>query len=367
MSNNIYFINEDKRFVEICEKALEQEQVFIDTEFRLQTTYFPEPSLLQIMVNQDIYIVDLLSLSDKALSCLAKILSNENIIKVLHSGIQDTEILYKITHVKEIRSVFDTQVAACFLGLGDSLGYGKIVQIILDEQIDKKMQFSNWVKRPLSTDQIDYAAQDVVYLEPLYKNLYEELIARNLLEWFKEDMEFMYKEEKLKSSPLRIMERMKINFNSKEKFFLLAKMVLWREDLAIKTDTSRNKIIRDSNLVEFCSKYNGNNLEELLIGLDELSYRQIETVIKNESAQASELANMIYRLKNIHNYDKKKLFVTNEIKATEKLYGLEKNILVNSRNLKFLIASFQEKSLLNYTNLISGWRYEILTKKLFHI
>ena len=166
--------------------------ISIDTEFERRNTYRPILSIVQVkeegnkaviydvrrnklpyieMVN---YSNEYIKTSNDDIEYLKNILSDKNNIKIIHASRQDIEAVYCCLKII-MKNVFDTQIAAKCLGFGNELGYTKLVQIVCGKEItkEKRLQHSNWLKRPLSIEQIFYAKQDVEYLEQIYFKLNE--------------------------------------------------------------------------------------------------------------------------------------------------------------------------------------------------
>jgi ribonuclease D len=362
---NVIFVNQDDQLVSFWENAILAKELFIDTEFRLQNTYLPEPSLLQIMANNQIYIIDLVARLNFKL--LADLFNDETITKVIHSALQDLEVLYQILEIDNIKNVFDTQVAAGFIGLGSSVGYGKLVELVANKEISKDLQFSDWMKRPLSEKQVLYAALDVLYLPEIYYYLREKIIERNFLSWFKEDMENLCNKNNLKSSPIRIIERMRLPFSSKNKLAILSKMVLWREKIAIKCNITRSKIMDNHLLIDLANQYNGKNLKLLLPDLDDLAYLEIEKLLIFPNQEADNLTEIIYKIKNPINFDHNYTMIQNKLDELNNNYQLSKNIILRPGDLKAILAFWDNKELLKGVFSNSKWRLQMLENFLFQV
>ena len=115
------------------------------------------------------------------LSPLGVLWHNTETVIVMHSMSEDVDLLRKLTG-QSPQSVFDTQIAASFLGLGDSVGYQNLVRKVLDVELDKSETRSDWLQRPLSEAQLSYAVKDAEYLCHLYRELEARLMEKGLLE-----------------------------------------------------------------------------------------------------------------------------------------------------------------------------------------
>ena len=178
------FINNTSDLLEAVTTLQNKAVLFIDTEFIRERTYFPVACLLQIYSDGDTaYLIDLRA-DGIDIAPLLDLLKNVQITKVLHSGRQDLEIFYNDFGFLPT-PLFDTQIAASFLGYGDQISFEALVKDKLDIQIDKSQQRTDWRKRPLNEKQMLYAASDVYYLAPVYHILHKELEEQGRIEWTK--------------------------------------------------------------------------------------------------------------------------------------------------------------------------------------
>ena len=213
-----------KEHLQVLEAELKKSTLIgVDTEFDWRTTYFPKLSMIQICVNRSIFLIDCLSVNPKGV--LVNYFENNNFLKIFHSARSDTTVLSKCLGINTV-NVYDIQQADKKLSKGEIQAYGKIVKKFFNIRLSKAETNSNWLKRPLSTDQIRYAQEDVDYLLEIYSYQKKELIKLDLLEDVLEDSE---KEAKLGNKPLKTLRFSKLQ----NKFSRIYKSIfLWREELA---------------------------------------------------------------------------------------------------------------------------------------
>lgn len=165
-------ITDNAALLEVCNLAQQKSAVALDTEFMRVSTYFPKLGLIQLYDGERVSLIDPLAITD--FSPFVALLSNPKVLKVLHSCSED--LLVFLQEFDQLpRPMIDTQIMARFLGLGTSAGLAKLAQQYLNVEIDKGATRTNWIKRPLSDIQLQYAAGDVWYLLPLYHILEKEL------------------------------------------------------------------------------------------------------------------------------------------------------------------------------------------------
>ena len=156
--NMINTIRDNDTLKEFCDKCLKEKILAIDTEFIRDNTYYPILCLVQIASESFSAVID--PLSGIEMKPLWELLSKEEILKVFHAGRQDLEIFLNLTG-KIPEPIYDTQIAAMFCGLGDQVSYGVLVNKFLGVKLTKENQFSNWLQRPLTNNQLKYALLDV--------------------------------------------------------------------------------------------------------------------------------------------------------------------------------------------------------------
>lgn len=241
-------IAQPESLVAFCAAIRGQPWLTIDTEFIRERTYYPRLCLLQIGVPGKIACIDPLAIKD--LGPLLDILYDRSVLKVLHASSQDLEIFAHL-YGRVPGPLFDTQMAAPLLGCPEQMGYGNFVKERLGVSLDKAHSRTDWSKRPLSQDQLVYAADDVRYLVELYPALIDELTGLGRLEWLQEEFAQLESMDKYTASPdsawLRIRGFEKLRPKALSTLQLLAS---WRESTAVEKDLPRAWVLKDDVLVD---------------------------------------------------------------------------------------------------------------------
>ncbi|MDX8396970.1 MAG: ribonuclease D [Mariprofundaceae bacterium] len=245
---NFTYIDQADQLEQACLELQLCSVLAVDTEFHRETTYYPEFALLQIYGNGKCWLIDPIKLKD--LSILWDILCDPKILKVFHAGRQDLEIILKESGRLPL-PIFDTQVAAALLGLGQQIGFGNLVQRIAKKELAKQESFSDWVSRPLRSKQLEYAADDVIWLMPIYQHLTECLEAKARLAWLDEEQSKLCDLKTYHEDEESLLWRVK--GANKLKGFALAKLqclASWRESQAQTRNIPRRRLLADEPLVE---------------------------------------------------------------------------------------------------------------------
>ena len=219
----------------------------LDTEFMRERTYYPQLCLIQIATDADCVLVDPLNGLD--LTELLELLAEPGRVKVVHAARQDLEVLYLAGgHVP--LPVFDTQIAAALVGLAPQIGYAELVARQLGHSIDKGQTRTDWSRRPLTPEQLAYAADDVHHLLELHKSLVAELQKRGRQHWLDEDASAFADETLYRTEPADAWRRLKGIGRLKPTERAIARAVArWREERAIASDKPRGWILPDETLL----------------------------------------------------------------------------------------------------------------------
>lgn len=215
----------------------EHSHVAVDTEFRRRDTFYPQVALLQLCWGGDAFLIDPLSLDD--LAALKTWLADPAQVKFLHSASEDLEVFAHWLDVLPA-PLFDTQRAAALVGLGGGQSYRALVAAFHDIDLPKDETQSDWLQRPLTDRQAEYAALDVTYLHPIGLKL--EALARELgrLDWVLEEGARLRPGGKPPISKFRSAHKL-----SPRQQWALSELVDWRETQAKGRDRPRSWILSD--------------------------------------------------------------------------------------------------------------------------
>ncbi len=177
------FIETDAALQEIIPLLLAEETIGVDLEADSLFHFTEKVCLIQMATPKASFLLDPLQISD--MSPLAPVFADTSIKKVFHGADYDIRSLYRDFHI-QVNNLFDTELACRFLGR-KTTGLNAVVQHLFDVTLDKKYQKKDWSQRPLPEAMLAYAAQDIIYLIPIYQILSEELGKRGRREWVDEE------------------------------------------------------------------------------------------------------------------------------------------------------------------------------------
>jgi ribonuclease D len=228
--------------------------VALDTEFLRERTYFAKLCLIQAGNDTSCVLIDVLEPLD--LRPLFAFLDNPQLTKILHAAHQDLEVFAFAngeltgTNVAPISGpIFDTQVAAGFSGLTAQLGYADLVRLRLNHSLDKAQTRTDWSQRPLSQEQIEYAADDVRYLVDLYHDFQRTLAGTKHSEWMMQDAQEWTDPARFMTDPDEAWRRIRgIDQLAPSQQAAAKTLAAWRERRAIEKNLPRSWILADSVL-----------------------------------------------------------------------------------------------------------------------
>ncbi|MBV1869283.1 MAG: ribonuclease D [Gammaproteobacteria bacterium] len=242
-----FVVNDNDKLAMLCARWQEQKVVALDTEFIREKTFFPIMGLIQAADSEGIYLID--PLSDLDFTPFSAMLSDESVIKVLHACGEDLDVFAHFCGVLPF-PVFDTQVAAAYTGMDTQMGYQRIVSELYDITLDKHQTRSNWLQRPLSDEQLCYAAEDVRYLLDIHTLLATRLTTQLRLSWVEEECQALITRGRALDSShgyyLKFRNASHMTY-TQQKFLQL--LCIWREKEARDRDRPKGFIIQESCLL----------------------------------------------------------------------------------------------------------------------
>ncbi|TRW89524.1 ribonuclease D [Candidatus Methylobacter oryzae] len=248
MTNKIQYINTPDQLAKLCEQIKTEPWLALDTEFLREKTYYPKFCLLQIATPDWVACVDPIALP--SLDNLFDAIYSPAIVKVFHSSRQDLEIFYQLTG-KLPEPLFDTQIAAPLLGFQENPGYAMLVSSLLNVNLNKAHTRADWSKRPLIDAEIQYAADDVIYLCKIYQMMLQKLEELGRADWLERDFAeladpalYVVKPEK---AWLKIKGKNKL---TGRQLSIIQTLAEWREKTAQSEDRPKSWLLRDEMLFD---------------------------------------------------------------------------------------------------------------------
>jgi ribonuclease D len=239
------------------ERALTGDRYAIDTEFHREKTFYPHVALVQMATREEVVLIDPLEVDLVPLSALL----DSDRLCVMHAAAQDLEVMLRSCGTLP-RRLFDTQIAAGFLGLATA-SLATLLSRYEGVQLKKGDRLTDWLRRPLSQDQLTYAAADVEHLLSAADKLLAQLGERGRLEWVEDECQKMLGSATYQRSPSESLRRIKEARNLKGRALGIAlALVEWRDSRAAEIDVPVRSVLSDIALVGIAQRA-PQTLEEL--------------------------------------------------------------------------------------------------------
>tara|TARA_Y100001970_G_scaffold179520_2_gene218521 strand:+ start:5065 stop:6321 length:1257 start_codon:yes stop_codon:yes gene_type:complete len=238
------WVRDTHTFESLVNEAAKASRIALDTEFHRERTYWPKLALLQLQFGHDIYLVDPLEVN---IAPLADALDS-NTTFIMHAAAQDLEVLERACGTVP-NDLFDTQVAAGFVGM-TTPSLSSLVERYTGVRLPKGDRLTDWLERPLKSNQRDYAANDVRYLFEVHDRLLADLKQMNRVDWAIAECERMQERLKPNVAPelawTRIKEARHLTGKARR---VAAHMAEWREVTARARDVPVRFVLSDLALV----------------------------------------------------------------------------------------------------------------------
>jgi len=358
----IEYIDKPGQLIDLCNRIKQAPWIALDTEFLREKTYYPVFCLLQIATPDWVVCVDPIALTD--LSELFEVINKPEIIKVLHSCRQDLEIFYQLT-AKVTSPVFDTQIAAPLLGFQENPGYAMLVSSFLNVNLSKAHTRTDWSVRPLSEAQVQYAADDVIYLCKIYQMMCQKLEELGRLDWLEKDFGLLENKELYQISPVNAWMKMKgRNKLTGKQLSIVQVLTEWREKTAQSENRPKNWLFRDDLLLEL-AKLQPVTMSELekVRSINERSVKRYGKVIcqlieKAKNSSPIPITDKTKSSKKTATQEAVLDVLTAVVRMRADENSLNPMILASRKDLEKLL--FDEVD----NPILSGWRYSMVGKEL---
>ncbi len=244
----IKIIADDATLSQVCGELQTSQWIALDTEFMREKTFSPILCLIQVCSGQESFCIDPLRIEN--LEPFHDLLANQSIEKILHSCRQDFEA-FDTRFQLVFKNLIDTQIAASFCGGDAQLSYAAVVEQVTGVKLAKSHTRANWQARPLSTEELQYAIDDVVYLQDVREYFWRKLKQLNRLTWFQDECANQTQSVSWRTNPEDAWLRLKGAARLESVAHGVArKLAVWRETEAIARNLPREWIVDSRTLLE---------------------------------------------------------------------------------------------------------------------
>lgn len=246
------YIQDKQTLRAFCERAASSHVLAVDTEFLREKSFFPKLCLIQLGTHEEVAAIDPFAIRD--LAPVRALLEDDAITKVFHACTQDLEVLHHVLGCG-CEPLFDTQVAASFLGMRQQVSYGSLVEAFSHVHLPKAEALTDWSQRPLDAEQLSYAEDDVRYLPAIYDSMISTLIEQDRLSWVLPEMEHLFEGATCVRDPRSAYMRLKrVTSLTRRQLGVAREVCSWRDTLAAKRDIPRKWVLSDEVCIEICKR-----------------------------------------------------------------------------------------------------------------
>ncbi|ETS30901.1 MULTISPECIES: ribonuclease D [Photorhabdus] len=361
---NYQLITTDAQLQQVCERAKQYSKVALDTEFVRTRTYYPQLGLIQLYDGEQLSLIDPLNITNW--QPFRELITHPQILKLLHAGSEDLEVFLNAFQCLP-EPMIDTQVLAAFIGHPLSCGFAALVAEYIHVELDKSESRTDWLARPLSEKQCEYAAADVYYLLPLADILMTATEQAGYMKAAMGECELISRRRKEILTPECAYKQIgNICQLRPQQLACLKKLAAWRLNQARERDLAVNFVIREENLWQV-ARYMPTSLAELdALGLSGQEIRchgrrLLAMVAESGNIPESECPPLVTNLIDQPGYRKAFKDIKALINQVSEQHRFNSELLASRRQINQLLSvHWKLKQLNGKSELLSGWRGELL-------
>lgn len=366
------YIEDQQALIDYCQQVKHADILAVDTEFVRTRTLFPNLGLIQAYDGTTLALIDPVAIDD--LKPFWQLLEDESLCKIIHSCSEDLEVFLHSGNCKPANMI-DSQIIMSFLGHGLSMGYAAMIKHYLDIDVDKSESRTDWMRRPLSANQLDYAAADVLHLHQISKDIIKQVEQAG---WLQEAKAESRQQIEKKFTPIDVEHLYQENKQAwklqAEQLLLLKHLLIWRYEQAVKRNLPLSFVAKDHTLMILAQR-NPDNVGAManFEGIEILDVRHkgkaMLSVLKAANAlSADELPEPIYRLDSYPGYKQIIKSLKQYLTSLAEQQGLEIQVIAGKKQLNQFLSWFWQLNNQHHNtdniDLLNGWRGRLFAEKL---
>jgi len=366
--SNYQLITNDDDLRQLCERARHHTQVALDTEFVRTRTYYPQLGLIQLFDGDTLSLIDPLAIGEW--QPFRELLADPGVVKILHACSEDLEVFLHSFGQMPVPMI-DTQVLAAFNGRALSCGFAALVADYQQVVLDKSESRTDWLARPLSLKQCDYAAADVFWLLPMAGQLIQQTEEAGWTSAAGQECDALcQRRQEILDPELAYREIGNAWQLRTRQLACLQKLAAWRLRKARERDMAVNFVVREENLWQVARYMPGSlgELDKLGLSGPEIRYHGKQLISLVEEAQAlpeDALPEPVVNLVDHAGYRTLFKTIKEHIAAASEQFGLSVELLASRRQINQLLNWHWELTPRRKTpELLSGWRDGLFGKSL---
>ncbi|EGT3573708.1 ribonuclease D [Citrobacter amalonaticus] len=365
---NYQMITTDDSLATLCEAVRAFPAIALDTEFVRTRTYYPQLGLIQLFDGEHVALIDPLGINDW--SPLKAILRDTAITKFLHAGSEDLEVF--LNAFGELpQPLIDTQILAAFCGRPLSWGFASMVEEYTGVALDKSESRTDWLARPLSERQCEYAAADVWYLLPIAGKLMAETEAVGWLSAALDECRLMQTRRQEILAPEEAWRDITNAWQLRTRQLACLQLLAdWRLRKARERDLAVNFVVREEHLWSVARYMPGSmgELDSLGLSGSEIRFHGktlLSLVAKAQALPEEALPEPLLNLMDMPGYRKAFKAIKALVTDVSAEHHVSAELLASRRQINQLLNwHWKLKPQSTQPELISGWRAALMAEKL---
>lgn len=351
-----------------CEAACAFPAIALDTEFVRTRTYYPQLGLIQMYDGERVVLIDPLTITDW--TPFRDLLSNTQVTKYLHAGSEDLEVFFNAFGVQP-QPMIDTQILAAFCGRPLSWGFAAMVEAFTGLTIDKSESRTDWLARPLTARQCDYAAADVWYLLPIASKLLAETEQAGRLDAALDECRMVMQRRQEVLQPQDAWREISNAWQLRTRQLACLQLLAdWRLRKARERDLAVNFVVREEHLWAV-ARYMPTSMGELdSLGLSGSEIRfhgktLLALVAQAQALPEEALPEPLLNLMDMPGYRKAFKAVKALVQTVSEANNVSVELLASRRQINQLLNwHWKLKPQMALPELISGWRGDMMGEQL---
>jgi len=365
---NYTMITNNETLAEICQRARQVSALALDTEFVRTRTYYPRLGLIQLFDGETISLIDPLPITDWA--PFRALLQDKQVIKYLHAGSEDLEVfLHEFGTLPD--PMIDTQILAAFTGRPLSCGFATLVESFTGIALDKSESRTDWLARPLTEKQCQYAAADVFYLLPIAQKLMVEAEEAGKMAAALDECRLLCQRRTAQLDPQDAYREITNAWQLRPRqLAALRLLAAWRLELAREKDMAVNFVVREENLWKVARYLPGSlgELEQLGLAGPEIRFHGralLSMVATAEAMSDDDLPEPIVNLIDHPRYKSVFKAIKGAVASAAEEHGVSQELLASRRQINQLLSVYWKlKPQERKPELVDGWRGALLEKSI---
>jgi len=361
------YIDTQQALNDLCLRYLDATVIAVDTEFVRERTFSAKLGLLQAYDGETVALIDPLAIAD--LSPFWAVLTKPSIVKVIHAGSEDFEVFRNYGQLT-VAPVFDSQVAAALTGQGSSLGYGKLVENELAIVLDKGESRTNWLARPLSSAQLQYAANDVYYLHQVYFKLVAQLEVNNNTAICEQESQRLATKVSNSNTLEKYLDISGAWQLEPQQLAVLQQLAQWRHQEAVKRDLALGFVLKDAELLAI-AKETPQQMSQLR-SLQQIHPMAVKrhgnTILQLVDVAINQefLPHKLTRLVDYPNYKQRFKAIKALVEQVANETDIPKEMIASKKLIHEVLSFYWKQELDNQVTpvLLSGWRLALVGQQI---